>query len=180
MYLHPHPQHVMRSSVRCGHQIDMTWGVSYYLLPAVRVPRYGTDQSRWTAAPDPGQALSPPEEEKEDDKHWCRLNVWQKGPTERARQIGKGVCTKQIRSLSRWRGSPVKVIFDKSYRLLQGRARQADAECVAAKTARIVLGIACCTAKARGCWQAMRKGLPGTAVDPTDREILYSPVRGAV
>ena len=44
-------------------------------------------------------------------------------------------------------GSPVKIIFDKGYRLLRGRARQADAKCIAAKSARIVLGIACCVTK---------------------------------
>ncbi len=58
-----------------------------------------------------------------------------------------GVCIKQVRSPSRWRGSPIKIIFDKGYRLLKGRARQADTECIAAKTACIVFGIACCTTK---------------------------------
>ncbi len=55
------------------------------------------------------------------------------------------VCIKQARSLSRWRGSPIKMIFDEGYRLLQGRARQADTKWISAKTAYIGFGIACCT-----------------------------------
>lgn len=72
-------------------------------------------------------------------------------------------------------GSPVKIIFDKGYRLLRGRARQADAKCIAAKSARIVLGIACCVTKLHHQSCLARSAVGHAATCVTDCCITFLP-----